>query len=128
MEPLSEGTCDDAREDNKGTSHLRWNTIMDQVLVDTLLKQLELGNKGDNGWKPCAFSQVRRNMRKKLGIVVTGDHIRNRLKTWRVHYVTIKKCLEHNGFRWDGASKMLTAPDSVWSAYLQVNWIEIYSF
>ncbi|OVA20474.1 Myb/SANT-like domain [Macleaya cordata] len=108
-------------DDNKGTTHLRWNTVMDQVLVDTLLKQLELGNKGDNGWKPCAYSQVKRNMRKKLGIIVTGDHIRNRLKTWKVHYVTIKKCLEHSGFQWDQASKMLTAPDSVWSAYLQKN-------
>ncbi|KAI3985675.1 hypothetical protein MKX01_033958 [Papaver californicum] len=87
-----------SRADNGGkVTHVRWSKEM-EVLIDTLVEQIGMGNKGDNGWKSVAYHQVRANIKSKLDIEVSTDNVKNRLKTWKESYAAMSFLLKKSGF------------------------------
>ncbi|OVA12614.1 Myb/SANT-like domain [Macleaya cordata] len=121
MENTKNRSTPDDNGKEKGARNLLWTTQMDRILIDTLTEQLKLGHRGDNGWKGSAYQEVVEQMNRKLGLVISSDNVRNRLKVWRNHYMAVKDCLSHSGFTWDNTLKMVTASNAVWDEYIKTH-------
>ncbi|KAL2937347.1 hypothetical protein RDABS01_020796 [Bienertia sinuspersici] len=69
--------------------YVTWNSRMDAILTSTLFEQINERNKGDGDFKSQAYQAVANKLRAELGISVTIDHVKNRIKVWKKHYATI---------------------------------------
>ncbi|XP_020244377.1 uncharacterized protein LOC109843717 [Asparagus officinalis] len=97
---------------------------MDMILTAVFYNQLNQGNKGEGDWKPQAYQAVVDELKSKLGLSITVDHVRNRVKLWKRHYAIITEIRTKTKFRWDDDKKMvvITIEDLVdWTKYCEVN-------
>ncbi|KAL2930536.1 Cationic amino acid transporter 5 [Bienertia sinuspersici] len=61
-------------------------------------------------------------------MIVTIDHVRNRIKVWKKHYAVISEIRTYTKFKWDEERKMVEVPQA--SAYQKKcieNWDDIYT-
>ncbi|XP_077240160.1 uncharacterized protein LOC143881059 [Tasmannia lanceolata] len=100
-----------------------WSPDMDHYLCEALVRQVQLGKKGDNGtFRPEVWNSVVQELNNSCERNdIKVDHCKNRLKTLRKHYVVAKDMLRLSGFSWDSVRKMLTADRHVWDEYLKVH-------
>ncbi|KAL2900393.1 Tubulin alpha-2 chain [Bienertia sinuspersici] len=98
--------------------------------------------EGDT-WRTQAYQAVVDKLRTELSMVVSVDHVRNRIKVWKKHYAVISEIRTYTKFKWDEEKKMLVIPIedlSAWKLYcLEVpqssayqnkcieNWDDIYT-
>ncbi|PPR94902.1 hypothetical protein GOBAR_AA25773 [Gossypium barbadense] len=68
-----------------------------------------------------AYGTVLSTLNERVRFELTKDHIRNRLKTWKKQYGTLRDLLSHPGFKWDRTWKMIIADDSVWTNYVKAH-------
>ncbi|KAL2937653.1 RIB43A-like with coiled-coils protein 2 [Bienertia sinuspersici] len=74
---------------------------MDAILTNALYDQIREGNKEDGDFKSQAYQVVVDNLRAKLDMSVTLDHVTNTIKVWKKHYVTITEIRALTKFKWD---------------------------
>ncbi|XP_077221217.1 uncharacterized protein At2g29880-like [Tasmannia lanceolata] len=98
-----------------------WTVTMDHYLTTALVEQAHLGRKVENGFTKVAWAIVEKKLNARFGTHITKDNCKHRLKTWKKHYFTLKSLLDQSGFRWDDASSMVIADDSVWDDYLKTH-------
>jgi hypothetical protein len=101
--------------------YMTWTGEMDRCLTEILVEQVRKGNKIDSTFKPAAYRAALTALHENFGLVLTKEHIRNRLKTWKKQFEILKELLGHKGFKWDETRKMVIADNSVWNAYIQVH-------
>lgn len=94
---------------------------MDGCLTDLLLEQVYLGRKIDNGFHKDAWKDVVPGFNARCRMKLGKEHFKNRLRTWRKIYLSVKALLDHSGFRWDDKHKMVCAEDHVWEEYIKVD-------
>lgn len=111
--------------------YVTWNSQMDAILTSTLFQQINEGNKGDGDFKTQAHQAVVDKLRTELGIPVTVDHVRNRIKVWKKHYAMITEIRAYTKFKWDEEKKMVVIPvDELaeWNKYCAVSTIKLILF
>ncbi|KAI5334143.1 hypothetical protein L3X38_024276 [Prunus dulcis] len=88
---------------------------MERSLADILREQLQIGHKGDGGWKAVAYNTAAAILSAQFDIEVSADNIRNRVKTWKRFYGTVSDILSQSGFNWDATKKMISVDEeNVW--------------
>jgi hypothetical protein len=126
-----------------GASKAIWKSADDAILVETLIKERELGHQTDSGFKPVAFTACAEALKgseltsggapKSSGS--TKDHwdkvwdyfrmsrLSNliRYSQLKKDFRTVKAIRESSGFGWDDTQKICTAPNDVWGKYIQVS-------
>uniref|UniRef100_A0A803MDI9 Transposase n=1 Tax=Chenopodium quinoa TaxID=63459 RepID=A0A803MDI9_CHEQI len=90
--------------------YVSWNSKMDEILTSTLFEQINEGNKGDGDFKSQAYQAVVDKLRDDLGMSITVDHVRNRIKVWKKHYSVITEIRTNTKFKWDEKKKMVVIP------------------
>uniref|UniRef100_A0A5B7BRF2 Myb/SANT-like domain-containing protein n=1 Tax=Davidia involucrata TaxID=16924 RepID=A0A5B7BRF2_DAVIN len=102
--------------------NMKWTNEMDYCLSTILVEQVKLGNKSklDNKFKPAAYDAAVSALSERFQLDFTKDHVRNRIKTWKKLYGSMKELLDHSEFKWDEELKMVTANDSVWHDYIKI--------
>ncbi|PPD75367.1 hypothetical protein GOBAR_DD27706 [Gossypium barbadense] len=116
---LDAASSSDIHGDDNHVRNLRWTDAMDYYLGKSLVEKVKEGHKMDNALPWEAYDTVLSTLNEKIGFVLTKDHIRNRLKTWKKQYGTLRDLLSHPGFKWDRTWKMIIADDSVWTNYVK---------
>ncbi|MBA0658141.1 hypothetical protein Goklo_010374 [Gossypium klotzschianum] len=116
---LDAANSSDIHSDDNHVRNLRWTDAMDYYLGKSLVEKVKEGHKIDNALPWEAYDTVLSTLNEKIGFVLTKDHIRNRLKTWKKQYGTLRDLLSHPGFKWDRTWKMIIADDSVWTNYVK---------
>ncbi|CAK9155011.1 unnamed protein product [Ilex paraguariensis] len=113
--------CQDSMKDQ--AKNMRWTNEMDRCLSKILVKQIKLGNKSksENKFKTAAYVAAVSALNKRFQLDFTKDHVKNRIKTWKKFYGSVKGLLEQGDFRWDETRKMVTADASVWHSYIKKN-------
>ncbi|XP_021763140.1 uncharacterized protein LOC110727870 [Chenopodium quinoa] len=61
-------------------------------------------------FKSQAYQAVVDNVRKQLGILVTMDQVKNRIKVWKKHHSVINDIKTYTKFKWDDKKKMIVIP------------------
>lgn len=76
-------------ENKTGKTNMNWTQDMDNLLIDTLAEQVNLGNKVDKSFKSPAYTAAARAISTKFSVECTQGHIRNRLKTIKRNFVIL---------------------------------------
>ncbi|MBA0594441.1 hypothetical protein Gorai_011346 [Gossypium raimondii] len=118
---LDAASSSDIHGDDNHVRNLRWTDAMDYYLGKSLVEKVKEGHKMGNALPWEAYDTVLSTLNEKIGFVLTKDHIRNRLKTWKKQYGTLRDLLSHPGFKWDRTWKMIIADDSVWTNYVKAH-------
>eukprot|EP00268_Persea_americana_P061443 TRINITY_DN7764_c0_g1_i3.p1 TRINITY_DN7764_c0_g1~~TRINITY_DN7764_c0_g1_i3.p1 ORF type:complete len:600 (+),score=85.66 TRINITY_DN7764_c0_g1_i3:96-1802(+) len=108
-----------SRAGASNSKNIMWTSTMDGCLTDLLLEQVYLGRKIDNGFHKDAWKVVVPAFNARCGMKLGKEHFKNRLRTWRKIYLSVKALLDHSGFRWDDKHKMVFAEDHVWDEYIK---------
>ncbi|XP_058115616.1 uncharacterized protein LOC131258362 [Magnolia sinica] len=100
---------------------IKWTRTMDQILFNTLLEQIALGRKVDNGFKREAYHAAAEEVSRRTEILVNWQNVQNRLRYHKREYNDVKDMLAASGFAWDSERMVVTAPDEVWEEYLKTH-------
>ncbi|XP_058094897.1 uncharacterized protein At2g29880-like [Magnolia sinica] len=94
---------------------------MDQILFNTLLEQIALGQQADNGFKREAYYAAAEEVSRRTEISVNWQNVQNRLRYHKQEYNDVKDMLAASGFGWDSERMVVTDPDEVWEEYLKTH-------
>ncbi|GAA0155494.1 hypothetical protein LIER_43317 [Lithospermum erythrorhizon] len=97
------------REVKRTRSYLTWTKGMDNALGIVLMDQLAQGNKCDSdGWKPQALQAAMQHLNSSLGLNLSKENIKNRLRAWKKCHGRARNIqFEKSGFHWDEERKMI---------------------
>ncbi|XP_077253269.1 uncharacterized protein LOC143892475 [Tasmannia lanceolata] len=108
---------------NSQRKSFTWSPDMDHSFCEILVRQVQLGKKGDHGtFRPEVWDLIV----KELNIScnrndIKVDYCKNRLKTLKKHYGAVKDMLQLSGFSWDSVRKMVMADRHIWDEYLKAH-------
>ncbi|KAF8388155.1 hypothetical protein HHK36_026821 [Tetracentron sinense] len=104
------------------TKNLSWTQDMDNCLIDVLVVQAQLGLKVDKAFKGPAYTAACKEMNDKFQINCTTQHIKNRLKTIKKNFATLRELMRNgSGFSWNDMSKTFDAEPAVWRTYIDAH-------
>ncbi|KAF8407526.1 hypothetical protein HHK36_006660 [Tetracentron sinense] len=104
------------------TKNLSWTQDMDNCLIDVLVVQAQLGLKVDKAFKGPAYTAACKEMNDKFQINCTTQHIKNRLKTIKKNFATLRELMRNgSGFSWNDMSKTFDAEPTVWRTYIDAH-------
>ncbi|XVF47195.1 hypothetical protein PTKIN_Ptkin03bG0089600 [Pterospermum kingtungense] len=118
---LDSASSSGIQSDDNHVKTLRWTDAMDYYLGKSLVEKVKKGYKLDNTLWQEAYDIALSTLSEKIGLELTKDHIKYRLKTWKKQYDALKQLFSHPGFKWDKTRKMVIADDSVWTDYVKRN-------
>ncbi|XVE59852.1 hypothetical protein DITRI_Ditri05aG0080200 [Diplodiscus trichospermus] len=121
LDGLDTASSSGIQNDDDQIKNLRWTDTMDYYLGKSLVEKVNEGNKMDNTLELEAYDTALSTLNENFGLELTKDHIRNRLKTWKKEYGTLRQLFSHPGFKWDKTRKMVIADDSVWTTYVKAH-------
>lgn len=101
----------------------KWSPTMDCYFIKLMLEQKAQGNRIDGQFTKRAWSQMTNQFNAKFKVHMDKDHLRNRVKTFKKQYDSIKTLLNQSGFGWDSVRQMVIADDDVWDAYIKVCYL-----
>ncbi|KAL2345453.1 hypothetical protein Fmac_006738 [Flemingia macrophylla] len=107
-----------------GSERLRtiWTHEMDRYFVDLMLEQVAQGRKfEDHLFSKRAWKYMSLKFNAKFNFQYEKDVLKNRHKTLRNLYRSIKNLLSQPGFSWDEKRDMVVADNHVWDEYLKVD-------
>uniref|UniRef100_A0A2P2JI35 L10-interacting MYB domain-containing protein n=2 Tax=Rhizophora mucronata TaxID=61149 RepID=A0A2P2JI35_RHIMU len=106
-----------------GNDRLRtiWTPEMDRYFIDLLLEQVSKGNKFDDHlFSKRAWKRMTSLFNAKFKFQYEKDVLKNRHKTLRNLYKSVKKILDQMGFSWDDDRHMVTADNTCWDEYIKI--------
>ncbi|XP_043721464.1 uncharacterized protein At2g29880-like [Telopea speciosissima] len=99
--------------------NMMWTIEMDHCLTKTLVDLVRQSKRKDKVLNNAVYAASAATLNENFGLDLMGDHVRNRLKTWKKRYGVLKELLSQSGFEWDETQKMVVANDSVWNDYVK---------
>ena len=90
-------------------------------MVDSLLDQMEKGQKMGNTFTSIAFTSVAQlGVLKIWKVRFLVSNVKNRLKTLKKRHTYAQKVLCQSDFGYNDSTQMIEAPPDVWETYLMV--------
>ena len=68
-----------------------WSKEMERKLLDFLLKKIQLGRKGEGGFKKEAWTAIQRKFNEEMKMNLGKDNFKNKYKTWKQGYRMMKE-------------------------------------
>ncbi|ESQ37880.1 hypothetical protein EUTSA_v10028655mg [Eutrema salsugineum] len=105
-----------------GNERLRtvWTPEMDQYFIELMLEQVRKGNRfEDHFFSKRAWKFMSSSFTAKFRFPYGKDVLKNRHKTLRNLFKSVKNLLKEDGFSWDETRQMVIADNSVWDEYLK---------
>ncbi|XP_010274960.1 PREDICTED: L10-interacting MYB domain-containing protein-like [Nelumbo nucifera] len=101
--------------------NMSWTMNMDNLLIETLVEQANLGNKVDKSFKALAYDAAVRAISLAFRVDCTYNNITIHLKTIKKNLSTISNILNSSGFSWNDLTKTIDAEPKVWAEYIQAH-------
>uniref|UniRef100_A0A7N0RA10 Myb/SANT-like domain-containing protein n=2 Tax=Kalanchoe fedtschenkoi TaxID=63787 RepID=A0A7N0RA10_KALFE len=99
-----------------------WTPEMDRCFIDLMLEHVQKGHRvDDTSFTKQAWKQMMSSFNSKFKCQYEKDILKNRHKTLRNLYRTVKGLLSHGGFSWDEMRHMVTAENSFWEEYIKTH-------
>ena len=97
-----------------------WTREMEKKLLDLLLEKIQLGRKGDGGFRKEAWNAIAKKFNEDMNMNLGKDNFKNKLKTWKKGFRIMKELRNMSGFAWNETTQCVDAEDSVWDELLKV--------
>ncbi|XP_077243669.1 uncharacterized protein LOC143884142 isoform X2 [Tasmannia lanceolata] len=108
----------DTPNDQRRGKNIVWSSEMDRVLINSLLHQVNEGNKIPNGFKDVAYNATLQEVNKHFGLRLTMDHIKNRVRTLKSSFMSVNNLMTQGGFGWDSVMKRISVSDEAYENYI----------
>jgi hypothetical protein len=110
-------------------SPINWTKPMDELIVNVLMDQVNLGQKCDNGtFTTAAWRAVVKALNEEMRINVDITQCKSHMKHLRSQYHIVKDIKSYSGFGWNDELEMVIAEDDVWEIFVKVSFIKLYDF
>lgn len=116
-EPTSSQAADKATSKN-----MKWTDAHDDVLLRIMLEMRKEGKCIPGGFTSEGWGFITKEMQTKYGPKFSKDKLKNRFKSLKKWYSSMKSMLNLNGFEWDKERKKIIAEDKLWDDYIVVRF------
>lgn len=100
-----------------------WTPEMDQYFIELMLEQVKRGNRFDDHlFSKRAWKLMSSAFTARFKFPYGKDVLKNRHKTLRNLFRSVKSLLREDGFSWDERTQMVVADNCVWDVYLKVRF------
>ncbi|CAN6854154.1 unnamed protein product, partial [Brassica oleracea] len=97
-----------------------WTPEMDQYFIELMLEQVKRGNRFDDHlFSKRAWKLMSSAFTARFKFPYGKDVLKNRHKTLRNLFRSVKSLLREDGFSWDERTQMVVADNCVWDVYLK---------
>ncbi|KAF6139778.1 hypothetical protein GIB67_024055 [Kingdonia uniflora] len=103
-----------------GRVYLRWDKKMDTIFINTLLEQMQHGQKTMSGWSLMVYNKAYFNLKREANLDVTVEQCKTRWKTLKANHLLVKKVVKSSGFRWNEETQLVTVEEMVWKEFIEV--------
>ncbi|KAJ8628890.1 hypothetical protein MRB53_022213 [Persea americana] len=88
---------------------------MDDKMLGFLMEQIDMGWRGDRGFKVEAYTSVANSMNGAHSekYLFTADTIKNRCKKLKANYAFVTEMLNASGFGYDNSTHCIVVDDEV---------------
>lgn len=92
-----------------------WSEKMNEYLIDSLLHQQAIGNRGESKFLSVAYDNIIDGVGDRFGVAIDRNNIKNRLKYIKDSFHECKNLLgEDSRIKWNAESKRFHADPHVW--------------
>ena len=99
-------------------SIMKWTPELEELLLDELLNQTNLGLRADSGWHKDAWDVVSATVSHSYGRPVTKDQCKNKQQWYKRLYVQWEILRDLSGWGWDEERQLFIQTDEIWDEYL----------
>ena len=103
-----------------GRPKAEWTPSRDAYLVELFIEQHNCGRTAYNEFKVEVYKSVTKDFKRKFGLNLEENQIKNRYNVMKKDYGIVKTLLSHTGFAWDDIRQMVVADDKIWDGYIAV--------
>lgn len=104
-----------------GRDAVFWSDRMSEYLIDSLLHQQSIGNRGETKFFSVAYDSIITGVGERFGVAIDRNNIKNRLKYIKESFYECRNILgEDTRIKWCPESKRFNADPSVWRELIQV--------
>jgi Myb/SANT-like DNA-binding domain len=101
---------------------LQWTFKMEEILLGTLVEEVNSGKRADSGfkseaWTACCTAITNSKATKQL---VTVEKCKSKVEAMKALWRELKWLKDQSGFGWDEATGLVQADDQVWKDVIKV--------
>jgi len=103
-----------------GRDAVFWSDRMNEYLIDSLLHQQSIGNRGEAKFFSAAYDSIITGVGQRFGVAIDRNNIKNRLKYIKETFYECKNLLgEDTRIKWCPESRRFNADPNVWRELIQ---------
>jgi hypothetical protein len=104
-----------------GRDAVFWSDKMNEYLIDSLLHQQSIGNRGEARFFSAAYDSIITGVGERFGVAIDRNNIKNRLKHIKEAFYECRNILgEDTRIKWCPESRRFNADPNVWRELIQV--------
>ncbi|KAH0709673.1 hypothetical protein KY285_011013 [Solanum tuberosum] len=101
-----------------GKPYTKWSEVQDEHFIYFIAEQVKLGRTQPGGLTTEEWDSVEKEMNKLYGDKLDKTKMKNRMRTLKKIYATMKRMSQHSGFGWNEETRKVDVEDDVWEQYL----------
>ncbi|KAG5591839.1 hypothetical protein H5410_042353 [Solanum commersonii] len=101
-----------------GKPYTKWSEVQDEHFIYFIAEQVKLGRTQPGGLTTEGWDSVEKEMNKLYGDKLDKTKMKNRMRTLKKIYATMKRMSQHSGFGWNEETRKVDVEDDVWEQYL----------
>ncbi|RCV40929.1 hypothetical protein SETIT_9G094500v2 [Setaria italica] len=103
-----------------GRDAVFWSDKMNEYLIDSLLHQQSIGNRGEARFFSVAYDSIVTGVGERFGVAIDRNNIKNRLKYIKESFYECRNILsEDTRIKWCPESRRFNADPNVWRELIQ---------
>jgi hypothetical protein len=115
-------TAPPASSQGPSRAKLRWESVMEDALIDTLMEAQTQGLNTDNAsFKPAGWQMALEAVKRCTNQPIEVKQIKSKWDTFKADWKAWKAFIGHTGFGWDAEKGVPTTEPEVLEAYFQSN-------
>ncbi|KAF2906452.1 uncharacterized protein [Oryza sativa Japonica Group] len=102
-----------------GSTHASWTSAMSSFMLKHLANLVAGGTSTSSGFKAVHLNACARAVNKRFNSTLTGEQIKNHLKTWQRKFTKINRLRKVSAAGWDEKNFIITLDDEHYNGYIE---------
>ena len=103
-----------------GSTHASWTSAMSSFMLSHLANVVAGGTRTSSGFKAVHLNACARAVNERFNSTLTGEQIKNHLKTWQRKFTKINRLRKVSAAGWDEKNFIITLDDEHYNGYIEV--------
>ncbi|XP_025880493.1 uncharacterized protein [Oryza sativa Japonica Group] len=103
-----------------GSTYASWTSAMSYFMLSHLANVVAGGTRTSSGFKAVHLNAYARAVNERFNSTLTGEQIKNHLKTWQRKFSKINRLRKVGAAGWDEKNFIITLDDEHYNGYIEV--------